>query len=117
MPMIPPRADVVPASTTNRTQDRSFLGTQCLADADLTGALGNRDHHDVHDADAADQQRDGRNGRQDRDHHVDHARHHIQHLAQADDHIAAVRVKQLLQAILNDGLPLEIFSSSDTRTA
>ncbi len=37
---------------------------QCLCNADLARALGNRHQHDVHDADAADQQRD-----------ADHARH------------------------------------------
>src|SRR4051812_28433063 len=34
---------------------------KCLADADLTRALGHRDHHDRHHADAADHQRNGGN--------------------------------------------------------
>ena len=39
------------------------------ADADLAGALGDRDQQDVHDADAADQQRDrGDGGQQDLQH-------------------------------------------------
>ena len=40
-------------------QDVSFESADGLADADLTGALGDADQHDVHDANAADKQRDG----------------------------------------------------------
>ena len=37
-------------------QDVAPGGAERLADADLAGALGDRDQHDVHDPDAADHQ-------------------------------------------------------------
>ena len=39
-------------------EDVAVTGADRLADADLTGALGDGHQHDVHHADAADEQRD-----------------------------------------------------------
>src|SRR5215831_14134566 len=41
-------------------EDVGALGADGLADADLTGSLGDGDEHDVHHPDPADQERDGR---------------------------------------------------------
>src|SRR5579859_1542253 len=43
-------------------QDHTLGGADRLADADLTGALGDRHQHDVHHADAADEKGDGGDG-------------------------------------------------------
>ena len=49
-------------------EDVAVAGADRLADADLTGALGDGHEHDVHDADAADEQRDrGDRGEQHRE--------------------------------------------------
>ena len=81
-------------------QDGALLCAQCLADTDLTGALGDRHQHDVHDTDAADQQRDACNGRQDAHHDVDHGGHLLHGCAQAHDVDIVVLADQLLDAFL-----------------
>src|SRR3954470_9045986 len=70
-----PASQQDPEQAADRGEDDSFSEklnqnllpscAQCLADADLTRALGHGDHHDRHHADAADHQRNGGNRDQD----------------------------------------------------
>ena len=59
-------ADAADHTGLNEELDNNALPLRAdgLADADLTGTLGDGDQHDVHDADAAHQQGDGRNAAQ-----------------------------------------------------
>ena len=60
MPIRPPMSVSVAASTRNCQRISRRVAPQRLAESDLPGAIGDRDHHDRHDADPADQQRHAR---------------------------------------------------------
>ena len=63
-------------------QDVHAPGADRHPDADLAGALGDRDQQDVHDADAADQQRDRCHGSEQQRHDPAAALGRLRHLAQ-----------------------------------
>ena len=71
-------------------------------DADLAGALGNRDQQDVHDADAADQQRNRCDRGEQQRHHMAAALGRFRDLAQVAD------IEIVVLARLNMMPPMEV---------